>query len=227
MATKRKRRLYGLVLWAALAGSGVCFAMIWGQDTGAWSADWPKELEPYRKRASSMSERPIGGGVVYTIPFADQRDFEKMWPVILSLKSKGAPLILRSGGVEMKRQWNFGSTPEPQSGDSSALRVSRTEQRPEGVYPGVKIFAPQASLFPKGSSGHVNAAASDRSTMGRSTVEVELFVGDGQVVDLNRIRLPEETPIVDRRELEGEAKVSTTRPGENEGEEDRRAEGDE
>lgn len=53
--------------------------------------------------------------------------------------------------------------------------------------------------------------------MGRSTVDIELFVGDGQVVDLNRIRLPGETPIVDRRELEGHTDMSTTQPEENGG----------
>ena len=203
MTTNRKRRLIGVYLLVVLVCSGVSFAAIWGADRGAWSSDWSKELEPYRARASTISERPIGGGYVYTIPFADRADFEKAWPLLVSLKSKGASLILRSGGVEMKRRW------------MGAIGYEGKEYSagwPQGTYPGVKIYAPSKSLRLKGSPDYASAEALDRSNVGRSTTEIELFVGDGKVIDLNRIRLPAETPIIDNRVFDNEQKQPTTKP---------------
>lgn len=203
MKTKRWSRPVGLVVLAGLACCGISFAAIRGSDHGAWSSDWPKELEPYRERASTIQEAPLTGGYIYTIPFADRADFEKIWPVLMNLKSKGAPLILRSGGFELRRGGQI---------DVNGENKEYCSGWQEGTYPGVKIYAPSKSLYPKSSSTYTNAEAFDRSSMGRSTVEIELFVGDGKVIDLNRIRLPAETPIIDNRVFENEQKQSTTKP---------------
>jgi hypothetical protein len=177
---------------------------MWGEDRGAWSSDWPKELEPYRARASTISEQPLGGGYVYAIPFADRADFEKIWPILVKLKSKSAPLILRSGGVEVQRRWRINLSDKADNEYSHGW--------PQGTYAGVKIYAPSQSLYPKESDAHAGAEAQDRSSMGRSTTVIELLVGDGKVIDLNRIRLPAETPIVDNRVFEYEQKQPTTKP---------------
>ncbi|MDM8004712.1 MAG: hypothetical protein QUV05_00970 [Phycisphaerae bacterium] len=226
------KHLWRMSVPVVMVCSGVSFAVIFFEDRGAWSSDWSKELEPCRARASTISEQPIGGGEVYTIPFADRGDFEKIWPVLVTLKSKGAPLILRSGGVEVRRRCPVFSdvsldlsgvkkddSAEPDDWISAVrLRTVAKESKeycagwPVGTYPGVKIYAPSTSCYAKGSSAYAGAEAQDHSTMGRSTTVIELFVGDGKVIDLNRIRLPAETPIVDNRVFESEQKQPTTKP---------------
>ena len=196
MTTKRWSRPVGLAVLAGLAYCGVSFAYIWSADHGAWSSDWPKELEPYRERTSTITTpNPPVGKIVYTIPFADRSDFEKIWPVLLNLKTKGAPLILRSGSVELRRSW-------------SAIDLNREEvDKPAGTYPGVKIYTSGHSMYPENSPAYASSIASE----GQPTAKIELFV-DGNVIDLNRIRLPAETPIIDKRVFENEQKQPTTKP---------------
>jgi hypothetical protein len=241
MITIQKKPLLGVPLLVVLVCSVTAIAMICGEDRGAWSSDWSKELEPYRARASTVSERPIGGGEVYTIPFADRGDFEKIWPVLVNLKSKGAPLILRSGGIEVRPRWSGVSVVKMDKTDKEYsvageaadpgthgieykpvdLVLITSEETgkeyspgwPQGTHPGVKIYAPTQLPYAKGSSRDAGAEAQDHATIERSTTVIELFVGDGKVIDLNRIRLPAETPIVDNRVFENDQKQPTTKPG--------------
>lgn len=69
-------------------------AAVFPQDKGTWPKDWPKELEPLRESARTIG---IGTGIqqnIYEIRFSDRETFERLWPVILKLKTPGAPLAL-------------------------------------------------------------------------------------------------------------------------------------
>lgn len=158
---------------AAIAVCAVCSTAtaIWGvSDTGAWPETWPKELEPLRKQSSTIRGSALDL-VIHRIPFAQRDQFEAAWPELLKVKTKGAPVILiRSPGSH----WHFGETKA-----------------------GVLIHCPPGGVEPPEPAGPVPG---QDSVMLRwlHTTYIELVV-DGDIVDLNRIELPADTPIIDER----------------------------
>jgi hypothetical protein len=139
-------------------------------DRGVWPESWPKELEPLRKQARTF-EGPIMPERRYLIPFTKREEFEAAWPHLLEAKTKGAPIILLRGP-----------------------KTDFFEVKPAGVL----IHGPAADK-----NGPFNAeaplpGAKDARTKWMSTTYIELVV-DGEIVDLNRIPLPKDTPIVDER----------------------------
>jgi hypothetical protein len=136
--------------------------------TGDWPQTWPKELEPLRQQARSLVG-PEAEFRHWAIRFEKRKDFEAVWPHLMTVKSKGAPIILVSGE-------NFFL------GDKCKA--------------GVVVHAPPAGEeknAPRAAPGSSNA----RERYLHLTY-IELVV-DGDVVDLNRIELPPDTPIVDER----------------------------
>lgn len=145
-------------------------------DEGVWPKTSPAELEPLRKTSRTL-EGPMIAHRHYEIPFTKREDFETAWPHLLKVKSKGAPVILvRKPGVNVY--------------DLKA---------------GVIVHAP-----PQGQSRKAHPKAPlpgqhDPRATWMWTTYIEL-VADGQVVDLNRVPLPADTPIVDERFGEGAEK---------------------
>jgi hypothetical protein len=139
-------------------------------DKGTWPTTWPKELEPLRKQA-----RTIRGSLVdlttYEIPFTGRTDFESAWPCLLKVKSKGAPLVLLRG---------------PNKSDGARINA------------GVRIQCPP----PQAGKSATPAAPIPGTTRLRErwlwATYIELVV-DGKIVDLNRIPLPADSPIIDMR----------------------------
>ncbi len=196
-------------VWLAVAvlgglASSVCFALVMTVSEGTWPASWPKELEALRGQARTVDVAHGIQETVYEIPFKSREAFEAAWPHVLSLKSAGAPLILAKS--------------------PSVYGVSGTT-----AYAGVRILCPVGGASPEQVAIGLGAAfpltgpiAPARETlpeylvmedgvpvpatpgdgrMGfyrRARVDIELIV-DGDVVDLNRVPLPEGTLIVDRR----------------------------
>jgi hypothetical protein len=163
------------ILIAAIVVCAVCAVATaeWAVfDKGAWPDIWPKALEPLRKQSSTIR----GGGGVYDlsihhIPFKDRDAFEAAWPELLKVKTKGAPLVLvRSPNTH----WHFGQT--------KAGALIHTPS------PNAKIKEPAEPYEPRG----------DVVTRWWHTIYIELIV-DGDIVDLNRIPLPADTPIIDER----------------------------
>jgi hypothetical protein len=158
---------------AAVAFCAVCsvYADWGGSDHGAWPKSWPKELEPLRKQSGTMH----GGEfelVIHRIPFAKREDFESAWPHLLKVKSKGAPVILVRSPMN---HWHFGKTNA-----------------------GVLIHCPPSqTINPTEPATPLAGQTDPRVSWLRSTF-IELVV-DGSVVDLNRIALPADTPIIDER----------------------------
>ena len=140
-------------------------------DKGIWPKTWPKELEPLRKQSRTL----VGGTLnsrVHEIPFKDKEEFEAAWPHILEIKSQGAPIFLLRSVANQKERF-LG-----------------------GFKAGVVIRQPPKSKNPppeKPTPGDRN----NRQTWIWTTY-IELVV-DGEVVDLNTIPLPKDTPIIDER----------------------------
>lgn len=116
----------------------------------------------------------------YAIPFKTREEFESAWPHTVDVISPGAPIVLRRNTSFWLGKGNAGvciHTP------------------PEGKEPisgdQIKPAVPGASPFAGGRL--------DR------TIYIELII-DGEIVDLNRIQLPVDTPIIDERFKEPESK---------------------
>ena len=144
-------------------------------DKGLWPDTWPKELESLRKQARTY-DGPMLPQLHFEIPFESREQFEAAWPHLLTVKSKGAPIVL---------------LPSPYTwlGNTKA---------------GVWVHNP-----PKGSKQPEEPTKGNPNDRGRwyYTTYIELIV-DGEVVDLNRIPLPPETPIIDLRFQDKEKKTA-------------------
>jgi hypothetical protein len=154
---------------ALVVASSTAFALYSVENRGSWPKTWPAELEPLRKQARTL----VGPEVEcrhYAIPFAGREQFEAAWPHILKVKSKGAAIVLVCGP-------NFFLDKSPA---------------------GVVVHCPP--------DGQANNPATPEAPINSTNVRerylymtwIELVV-DGQIVDLNRIPLPPDTPIVDER----------------------------
>jgi hypothetical protein len=150
-------------------------AMYSVSNVGTWPKTWPAELEPLRKQSRSLVG-PLIPQLHYEIPFANREEFEAAWPHLLSVKSKGAPIILLS-------------SPSKWLGNDIKAGV-RVHSPPAGTN---KQTNPEAPLARLGWEGPANV----RGRWMWATY-IELVV-DGAIVDLNRIPLPADTPIIDER----------------------------
>ena len=84
--------LAGAVLFAI---AGLAYSIAIGPSSrGGWPASWPAELEPLRDHATTLKFMSATDEDIHQINFEDRKEFEKLWPVILSLKTPGAPVTL-------------------------------------------------------------------------------------------------------------------------------------
>jgi len=139
------------------------YALYSVNDRGTWPDDWPQELEPLRVQSLTL-EGPHFGLLHYAIPFSEREAFEAAWPHLLTVKSQGAPIVLKRG----PSFWL--------DGKSNA---------------GVCVHTPPAGDTPITDPEEIDGNW-------ERTIYIELIV-DGEIVDLNRILLPPDTPIIDER----------------------------
>ena len=165
------KRIALAVVVAVCAVGSTASALYSVSDTGTWPKSWPAELEPLRKHSRTL-EGPEELNLHYAIRFTKREEFEAAWPHIVKLKRKGAPLFLKRGP-------NFFL-----GGNSTAGVVVHCPPRDQADAPG-----PQETPLPGGTGARVR---------GRNAFSLELVV-DGEIVDLNRISLPADTPIIDDR----------------------------
>ncbi len=198
-----------------LVFAGTSLGMIMVQSRGTWPDDWPEELEPLRKRAVTYEVAAGNQETVYEIPFTDRADFERLWPVILQVKDKSGKLTLLSVSPGGRTQSLF-ETPRPAVRIAAPCRGSvKFKEAEKSIYMG-----PPWPEHLYDENGHlaeyvtwdgeqlvgVNRFSSPRGTpafsffLYRARVDLTLVV-DGRVIDLNRIPLPADTVIVDRRQL--------------------------
>jgi hypothetical protein len=160
------------VLLAVIAVGAIgsgAFALYSVSNKGEWPATWPKELEPLRKQARTL----VGPEVElrhYAIPFTKQDEFEAAWPHLLKVKTKGAPVIL----------------------------VHAPNFFLENAKAGVVVHSPPAGQANNPATPEAPINSTNVRERWMYTTYIELVV-DGQIVDLNRIELPADTPIVEER----------------------------
>ena len=192
------RRTTPAVLMCILGFAGLCLAMVSISDNGTWPNSWPTELEQYRNQAQTHG---VAHGInedVHEISFTKREEFERAWPHILKLKSKGAPLILE------------------RSPSSYGVSGSTAKQ-------GVRILCPSHGLstgssedkmlkagppwpdYLKSESGELPEYVDSRDGKWiptdkgvRARTDIVLII-DAEIVDLNRIQLPPNTPVIDNR----------------------------
>ena len=167
------------IVLAAIAFFAACSAvqaLYEVSDEGTWPKSWPVQLEPLRKHSTTLVG-PMVAQSHYLIPFTKREDFEAAWPHLLKVKSKGAPIILVRG---------------PRT-DFFAIKPA-----------GVLIHAPPAGQHDNPATPEAPIPGVDEVRMRwMNTTFIEPAV-DGNIVDLNRIPLPPDTPIVDERFKEGD-----------------------
>ena len=156
---------------ALFAACSTAYALYSVAPTGTWPKSWPIELEPLRKQSRTLVG-PTMAHRHFAVRFTDRDDFESAWPHILEVKSKGAPIFLVRG-------------PNFFLGDQTEAGVV-IHCPPEGQWD--NPATPEAPI----------QHAKEPRTRWRYTNYIELVV-DGNIVDLNRIPLPSDTPIVDER----------------------------
>lgn len=177
-----KRTTAFLAALIVLAAGSAAYALYEVADEGLWPKSWPQELEPFRAHSRTL-EGPLVSLLHYEIPFTDREQFEAAWPHLLKVKSDGAPVFLVR--TPMVNVYDLKSGVIIHSPPEATDR-SANPDRPLG---GDKRD-PQTWMW---------------------TTYIELVV-DGEVVDLNRIPLPSDTPIIDRR-FDDRANLSPARAG--------------
>lgn len=161
-------------LLAAVAVCVLCSSAqaLWSVfDKGAWPQSWPQELEPLRKQSGT-----IQGGMIdipiHHIPFTKREEFEAAWPHILKVKSKGAPIVLLRSP---SNHWFFKNTKA-----------------------GVLVHCPPGPAIDPAKPAVPLKGVDNLPERWLYSNYIELVV-DGEIVDLNRIQLPADTPIIDQR----------------------------
>ncbi len=195
-----------IVLFAVMSVlvCSLCFGLVITYNDGKWPETWPKELETYRKLAKTYDVACGTQQTVYEIPFDSTKEFEKDWPYILTLKSKGATLILEKSpskffvsesSVEAGVRILCASGGTSQTQDAKKLRAgppwpdyirSEDGELPEYVVSENGRWVPFSKDNDRLCVKH------------RARVDIVLIV-DGEIVDLNRIPLPANTTIIDNR----------------------------
>lgn len=220
----RNRWLLFVVVLLAFALAREGLAIIGFSETGEWPGTWPEELEPLRASSRTMHVMTGTQENVYEIPFTDRETFEQVWPAILRTRSLHAPITLHR--VEPEGGEGVQKTPlvriyGPSNGlvgwegkpgsriDPEKLATAIDEGRALRAAPPWPddIIADDGSLPEYVADVKtdvrlrwvpVEAGEKPVGFQHRCRVEVHLYV-DGKVIDLNRIKLPAETPIVDLR----------------------------
>ena len=211
-----KCHVLGVILGCLLVPS-LCFAIVMTSRKGDWPDTWPKELTPLRSQARTVQVAHGIQETVYEIPFKKRETFERAWPHILKVKSKGAPLILEQGPFT----YNVSGSEvacgvmvlSPSLGHVAGRRSPRVETRNEAeklVKQGKMLRAgppwPKYLYSAEGKvpeyvgvdekDGTLRWAPADRGN--RARVDI-ILITDGRIIDLNRIQLPANTFIIDNR----------------------------
>ncbi|MHC4642114.1 MAG: hypothetical protein ACYS32_10750 [Planctomycetota bacterium] len=214
---------FRFVIAASIVLCAVCslYALYEITNEGAWPKNWPKELELLRKQSRTLVHSQRGG--IHEIGFTSRAEFEAAWPHILAVKSKKAPLILLSspdkklgetikagvrilspltGTLVTPKGTHYPPGSELVIGDSKFLKIGppwpdhiklESGGLPKYVAYGNDKWAPYTEKMLK-----EYYSTKKEYNIRRVRIDIELVV-DGDIVDLNRIPLPPDTPIIDKR----------------------------
>ena len=121
------------------------------------------------RKQSRTKEGPKLPQRQYEIPFAQREEFEGAWPHLLKVKTPSCPLIVLKGPIDL---------------GGKLMKA------------GVCVHTPPVS---DQSIAPDKADAAKPHGRWRTTATYIQLIVDGQIVDLNRIQLPADTPIIDER----------------------------
>ena len=211
----RTRLVLAVVVAVALAAP-LCLALYSVSSKGRWPEAWPWPLEGLRANARTLEHN---AEVIHEIPFTDRERFEAKWPHLLTVKSKHSALVL----LGSPNKWlgnTFAAGVRIRAPLTGHLVTPGGTTYPPGAEKAIKDgkflrIGPPWPDYLKSADGklpeYVTAdggkwQAQDPKKLGgagrfrlwRARTEIDLIV-DGKVVDLNRIALPADTPIIDRR----------------------------
>lgn len=221
---KRIVALFALLL--AVFASWEAAALVIPSDEGKWPATWPKEMESLRKRAKTLDVATGTQEHIYTIPFENRDEFEKLWPVLMKLRTPGSPLTLSKVGSTDAGWGKFMSNAKPcvrikgpTGGYAGGIAKLGGQIDFKELEAGTMLFAgtpwPKELIGPHGELPEYVSAVSigdgkltwksidqipeqNRGFHNRARVDIELVI-NGEVIDLDRIALPRDAQIVDRR----------------------------
>ncbi len=164
-------RLIPILAIAIFCMAGTAYALYSVSDKGDWPTSWPKELDAFRKQSRTLVG-PLAAHQHFAIPFANRNEAETAWPHLLKVKGKGTPIFLVRG-------------PNFFLGEKTKV--------------GVVVHAPpvRAANEPAVPEEIIPHQQNPRMTW-LNTTYLELVV-DGEIVDLNRLQLPQDAPIIDER----------------------------
>lgn len=203
------RKLFLLIAGVFFISCCLCFAMVSMRVGGHWPDSWPKELEPFRKKAMTFDIMTGTQENAYEIHFEKREEFENLWPTILKLKDKGAPLTLLKIEKPFKKGKLFNNE-KPVVRIFSYCYPAQPRYRPGGKELIPAPPWPDSIKSPTGQLPEYVTISQDGNSLipvedkklkvikYRARTEIELVV-DGNIIDLNRIPLPADTPIIDKR----------------------------
>jgi hypothetical protein len=164
------RSLLSLIVLAC--GASQSLADVSVENRGRWPDSWPIELDPLRASSRTI-EGPLGGFLTYEIPFSQRAAFESAWPHLLKVVTAEAPITLVRSPYASKGAASGNSIKAGVLIHRLPLNISTPR-------------APQDEGSPDGA----------KRTQGTTNI---VLIVDGDIVDLNRIRLPVNVKIHDER----------------------------
>ncbi len=179
-------------------------------EEGIWPEGWPKELEQFRKQTKSYHLSSGTEEVWHEIIFQKQQAFEDAWPHILKLKTEGAPIILEGPSTSHGIYDPFLRVGQPGvrilcSAPPGRGFSEETRNRPATWPDYLKLQSgslPEYVTYKNGkwTAAHIEEGQAQElpEIFYRARTDIVLIV-DGTVVDLNRVPLPDNTPVIDRR----------------------------
>lgn len=225
------RKLFNRLLPAVVILSGFLIvsvhqpsvALVMTHEGCTWPTDWPKALDEVRNSCFTIE---VATGIqenIYEIVFDNREKFEKLWPVLLRVKTPGGALrLFRLNGPSTS--WltsdaqpavrifgpSEGVTMLPTAGDErpdiDRLLKEGKALRSSPPWP-AEIVSPTGALPEYVQALEVDGRLTwvpcdrdhrERGFLHRARVDLELVV-DGSVIDLNRTQLPSNGAIIDRR----------------------------
>ncbi|MBN2180754.1 MAG: hypothetical protein JW715_02480 [Sedimentisphaerales bacterium] len=198
-----RSRKFFFAFFAVLFTASLSLASIIIWQKGKWPGPWPKQLEPYRQQTVVVDAGNDIRETIFELSFDNREKFEQAWPEILKLKSKGSPLILEKSpskydlsGTVLKSGVRilWPSTEPVKMNDGSILRTSPVEFSSITSHSGELpeyVVEKDGKWIP-----YDEQNLSDVRHRARADI---ILITDANIVDLNRIPLPPDTFIIDRR----------------------------
>ncbi len=196
------RVLLALLLLLAFAVTSSAIVVI--TNHGDWPESWPAALDPLRTAARTIE---VGTGiqeVIYEIPFKERAVFERSWPLLAGLGSKGGTLTLYpADGSEPERYRTILIKDRaavrvfwPVNGGSDSLKCG--PPWPESILSKDGVLPEYVMSHGSGSELTWISAGMGAGFRFRARVDLELVV-DGSIVELSRIQIPDSLRLIDRR----------------------------